>query len=400
MKIAKAALAAILSLSMLTACGADTTTFGTINGKTIPVGIYINYQYMAYNTAQNKVAEQQAEAAAAAEAAVTAVGETTAAAPALPKPGAVTLSPAESATVPFLSDVIGGVPVRDYITEEAIEDVREYAAVNQKFTELGLSYTDNEDVSVKNYIEENWDYFSEALSTIGISRASYEDVMLNSLKRQEIFMYYYGPGGEKAVSDEIIKEYLLENNARIDYIPMVLKDGEGNLLKSDGKAEQMKMAEDYVSRASAGEEFTSLLAEYNDYFAGLTPADTAAEPETDEVDPNAESQTATNETVITKDGTTPTASVVTKVFEEQTAHPGETRYFIVEDSGGEYYYVVKLSDLFSDPTFLELNREQVISTLYSEEFDETVRGWTSDQEMFINEKSIERYKVEKFENLQ
>jgi hypothetical protein len=385
-KIITKALAAILALSLLTACGADTTTFGTVNGKEIPVGIYINYQYMAYNDAVSKIAEKQAAA--------TDPAETTA--PSLPMPGVTTV------TLPFLKDSVDGIPVREYITDEAIEDVREYVAINQKFAELGLTYHDDEDLSVKNYIEQNWDYFSEMLTELGISRSSYEDVMLNSLKRQEVFMYYYGPGGEKAVADEIIKNNLLEDYARINYIPILLKDGEGNLLKSEGKAEQMKMAEEYIARAEAGENFDDLLAEYNDYYAALqaaaAPADESAE-DTDEVDPNAETQTVTNATVITKGSTMPTAEVDTKVFEEQAAHPGETRYFIVEQPDGEYYYVVKLDDLFSEPTYLEDNRETVISELYSEEFDETVRAWAAEVQVVLNEKSIARYKIEKFEKL-
>ncbi|MDR0903322.1 MAG: hypothetical protein LBM59_01665 [Ruminococcus sp.] len=391
MKIAKLSLAALLSLAMLTACGADTTTFGTVNGVEIPVGIYINYQYMAYNNALSKIAEKQAATTEAAEPA----------APSLPLPGAE----ANTVTLPFMQDSIDGIPVRDYITEEAIEDVREYTAINDKFASLGLTYQNNEDREVKNYIDQNWEYFSETLTKLGISKASYEYVMLGSLKRQEVFMYYYGPGGEKAVPDEIIKEKLLEDNARINYIPMVLKDGEGNLLKSEGKAEQMKMAEDFVARAEAGENFDSLLAEYNDYYAALqaaaTPADETETDDTatDEIDPNAETQTVTNEMVISKGDELPTAAVAARAFEEQAANPGETRYFIVEDAGGEFYYVVKLADLFSDPTYIDVNRETIISELYSTEFDETVKAWAAEQQVILNEKSIARYKVEKLEEL-
>lgn len=50
---------------------------------------------------------------------------------------------------------------------------------------------------------------------------------------------------------------------------MELKDGEGNLLKSDGKAERMAMAQEYVERYKNGEDFDSLNAEYVTYYQRL-----------------------------------------------------------------------------------------------------------------------------------
>jgi hypothetical protein len=404
LKKISSALFAVIMLFGITACGKEETTFGTIDGVTIPVGVYINYQYMAYNNANTEVSEKAAEAAALAAEAATATATT----PAGLFPVGAETTPATTVSVPLLEDSIDGVPVIDWINEQAIEDVREYQAINKKFADLGLAYTNGDDVMVKNYIEQNWIYFEEDLSKLGISRESYEDVMMNSLKRQEVFMHYYGPGGENAVSDDEIKNYLLENNARIDYIAMELKDGEGNLLKSEGKTERMSMAEEYITRATDGENFDTLLAEYNDYYTALQeaakPAEETADEATDETAETAEEtdpedEIVTNETIITKDGTFPTATVVTKVFEEQAASPGETKYFIVEDEGGEYYYVVKLLDLFEDPAYLEDNRESVISELYSETFAETVKTGTLDQEGILNEKSMARYKAKKFEEL-
>jgi hypothetical protein len=388
-KIIAALTSAVLALSM-SACGADTTTFGTINGVTIPVGVYINYQYMAYSQAKGMITDEEAAAAE------------TSAAPAVPELSAEVTS----VTLPFIQKTLEGKNVRDWITDTAIEDVQEFAAIDQKFAELGLSYGDGERESVLNYIDQNWEYFSAELTDLGISRESYEKVLLNSMKRQEVFLYYYGKGGEREVPDDVIKNYLLENNARIDYIPMELKDGEGNLLKSEGKAERMAMAEDYIARAESGEDFSTLLAEYNNYYdelkAAAAPADETAdtaEAATDELDPNAEEVVLTNDTTITKDSVSPAASVVTRAFEEQTANPGQERYFIVEDPAGEYYYVVKLFDLLADEEDFENNRETVISTLYSEEFDELVRTWLPSQEVILNDKAIERYKVEKYEEL-
>jgi hypothetical protein len=392
-KIIAAVTAAALALSM-SACGADATTFGSVNGVTIPVGVYINYQYMAYSQAQGMIADEEAAAAETA-------GETAIVAP----DGSAEVT---SVSVPFIQKTLEGKNVRDWITDTAIEDVQEFAIINQKFDELGLDFKDGERESVLNYVDQNWEYFSAELTDLGISRESYEEVLLNSMKRQEVFLYYYGKGGEREVPDDVIKNYLLENNARIDYIPMELRDGEGNLLKSEGKAERMAMAEDYIARAESGEDFGTLLVEYNNYYdelkAAAAPetaetAEATETPDTDELDPNAEETVITNDTTITKDSVTPAASVVTRAFEEQVANPGQERYFIVEDPAGEYYYVVKLFDLLADTADFENNRETVISTLYGDEFNELVRSWLPTQEVILNEKAMERYKVEKYEEM-
>jgi hypothetical protein len=385
----------------LSACGKDTTIAATIDGRQIPAGVYIYYQYQAYYEANSKVAEEAAATTTAPPAeADTPLGSLSAA----------EAAPAETVvTVPLLKNTIGGEPVTEWINDEAIASVREFIAVEEKFAELGIPYTDNNDRTAIASVEQNWESYAAELEKLGIGKSSYLAIVLNSVKRYELFKFYYGKDGPNPVSDDEIKGYLLENNARIDYIPIELKDGAGNLLKSDGKAERLTMAEDYLKRAEAGEPFDTLLTEYNDYYtalqaAALPPTDPAAEGE--ETDPAAADPAAaiatlpsSYETVISKSGTTPSASVVTRVFEEQAANPGVTKFFIVEDAGGEYYYVVELLDLFSDATYLDSSRESVISELKADEFDELITSWTADQTYALNDKAIKRYKAEKFEEL-
>jgi hypothetical protein len=428
--------AGLLSITMMFgACGQDTTIAATIDGMQIPAGIFINFQTQGYSDAMLEIQTAAEEAAAG----------TTATDPALVGPDAdpaavSSADPATPATItvtsvtkPLLEDSIDGVPVTKWINDKAIEYVREYAAVEKHFADLGLTFKNNEDASALAYFDQNWQYYEPQLKDLGISRESYEKTLVNALKREELQMYYYGKGGEFAVSDDAIKTYLRENYTRIDYIPMVLKDGEGNLLKSDGKAAQMTMAEDFVKRAEAGEDFDSLLGEYNDYYAALqkeaadalakateaaaastaengtvvtadgtdttTDSTTTADAATDEADPNAETQTVTNETVVYKDNASPSAEVVTEAFARQTANPGATEYFIVEDPGGEMYYVVKVTDLFADANYLEDNRDYATLELSKEDFDALVSEWTTTQEVVLNDKAISRYKAKKIDDL-
>ena len=191
--------------------------------------------------------------------------------------------------------------------------------------------------------------------------------------------------------------YLEENNKRINYIKMELKDGEGNLLKSEGKDEIKTMAEDYIDRIKGGEDFATVSKEYSDYYDKLVADAQAAESTDDEAsDETAETEeTASsytdNETVVTKDGSYPSEAVVTKAFESKVGD-----VFLVEED--EVYYVVTVLDLYADENYYSDNESTVRHQLKDDEFDQTVGSWTETQNVEINEAAYKRYKIEKFLN--
>lgn len=262
--------AAAAVMSSMTACGENTTWGATIDGSDIPAGIFIYYLQSAYYSAQSKLNEENS---ASGDAIASADGTTT--------------------TAAVFSSQIDGKDAKTWIYDEATKSMQEYAAIEAKFTELGLTITADEKDAAKVYCDQIWDYAGEYYTKMGISEKSYTSLYLNSQKRDKVFKTIYSEGGEYAVSDDEIKTYLDENYAMINYIAMELKDGSGNLLKSDGKAEMMSMAESYVERYKNGEDFDALNAEYTAYYDNLkaTAAEEAANAAADE----AETETSTAE---------------------------------------------------------------------------------------------------------
>ena len=262
--------AAATVMSSMTACGENTTWGATIDGSDIPAGIFIYYLQSAYYSAQSKLNEENS---ASSDAIASADGTTT--------------------TAAVFSSQIDGKDAKTWIYDEATKSMQEYAAIEAKFTELGLTITADEKDAAKVYCDQIWDYAGEYYTKMGISEKSYTSLYLNSQKRDKVFKTIYSEGGEYAVSDDEIKTYLDENYAMINYIAMELKDGSGNLLKSDGKAEMMSMAESYVERYKNGEDLDALNAEYTAYYDNLkaTAAEEAANAAADE----AETETSTAE---------------------------------------------------------------------------------------------------------
>lgn len=251
-KIAALGCAAAM-VSSLTACGEKTTWGAVIDGVQIPAGVFIYYLDTANYEAQQKLNEQTDTSADI-------------------SPEGAAAQSSETVTLPLYSSQIDGVDLKQWIYDRATELMQEYAAVEAKFDEYGLTLSDDDKQSAQVYLDQIWDYAGDYYTSMGVSENSYKSIFLNSSKKQKLFETIYSEGGERAVSDDEIKTYLDENYALINYIDVELKDGEGNLLKSDGKAERMEMLNSYIERYNNGEDFDELNAEYVTYYENLKKA--------------------------------------------------------------------------------------------------------------------------------
>lgn len=276
-KIAALGCAAAM-LGSLTACGENTTWGAVIDGEKVPAGVFIYYLETAHYEAQTRVNEEANSAAAD-----------------LSPEGAAAQS-GETVTVPLFSSQIDGIAAKEWIYNEATEYMQEYIAVENKFDEYGLTLSDEDKETAQVYLDQMWEYAGEYYTDMGISQESYKSIFLNSSKKQKLFEAIYGEGGEKAVSDDEIKAYLDENYALINYIEAELRDGEGNLLKSEGKAERMEMLNGYMERFKNGEDFDMLNAEYTAYYNELKAAAEAAAAEAAAQTDAAQTETAEVET--------------------------------------------------------------------------------------------------------
>lgn len=383
-KMSAVALCSAMALS-LGACGnniagPDTTYAAVIDGYKVPAGVFIAMQMNSYYDAAyyTEPTDKSEETTASTEAAETTASETEA-----------------TTTTAFTDKVIEDKPVREWINNEATKSMQEFVAIENKFDELGLAFEDNEKEKTKVYLDSIWEYYGSNYEDAGISEDSQLLIMLNSTKKNMIFDHYYAEGGQDEISEADIKAYLEENNKRINYIKMELKDGEGNLLKSDGKAEIKTMAEGYIDRIKGGEDFAAVSKEYSDYYDKLV-ADAAESTDDEASDDSAdteenESSYTDNETVVSKDGSSPSEAVVTKAFESKVGD-----VFLVEED--EVYYVVTVLDLYADENYYTDNESTVRHQLKDDEFDQTVDSWTEAQNVEINEAAYKRYKIEKFLN--
>jgi len=355
-KLSAVAITSAMALS-LASCGQDTTWGAKINDTELRAGIFIYYQSDALSRAYEHMIETDTD---------------------------------------VMAITIDGMSTEDWVNDQAVKGMQEYVAVEQKFDELGLKFENNEEELAKANVEQWWEYVSEYFEAIGVSQESYLDVVINGEKKAAIFDYYYGEGGEKEVAEADIKAYLNENFARIKYIDMPLKDGEGNLLKSDGKAEIKSMAEEYIERMSTTDvTFEEISKEYDEYYNGLIKAATSTETTaTEPVDDLSTTEEADDlvllGSVTSADYPIPSASVHEKVVGDAL---GVGEYLLIEED--EMYYIVYKMDLFADEEYYDYKKTDVLNELKGEEFDTAVTSWTEGQNVVVNDAAVKRYKVEK-----
>ena len=210
-KKAAAFLTAVGTAVSCAACGYNTINALTVDGMEVPAGIYIYYAYSAYNNDALPQLQKEHE----------------------------DLDTSDKNAVKALT--LDGKDVITWVQDKATEQCAEYAVIEKKFEELGLSFDDTTQSNLQMMQEYYWSNSKEMMEKNGISEASFKKIVASSYKSDEIFKYYYSIGGENGTTEDDVYDYYKENSIRAEYISMSLKDGEGNLLKSDGKKEIMDM---------------------------------------------------------------------------------------------------------------------------------------------------------------
>lgn len=257
MNVLKKCTAALLSMLMLLSffgCGERTANVMQVDGMEVRAGIYIYYSIDAYFDALKILAESE-------------------------NFNYASYKTDKELKKAIKGKMVEGLPVQEWIQNKATEYCLQYVAVEKEFERLDLTLPEDTQSEIESYYASSWAYLGDFYTDSGIGEQTVKDVLMSSEKRNAIYQAYYGEGGSEGVTDESLRTYYKENNARVEYVKIALTDGEGNLLKSDGKAEMKEMAEQYLARIKAQateeemlSEFDSVIDEYKEYATSLSNA--------------------------------------------------------------------------------------------------------------------------------
>ena len=131
-QIAAASCAIVCAVSL---CGcSDNGYIGTVNGMQIPTGIYLyNVEFTAYNNAVDKITEENGDTEGTAE-------------------------------VTVFTETIDGKPASAWVKDNALEQVKRYVAIEDLFSQYGLSLSAEDNEAINNYIvtlDEDLGYYAQ-----------------------------------------------------------------------------------------------------------------------------------------------------------------------------------------------------------------------------------------------
>ena len=352
----------------------------------------------------------------------------------------------------YFDQKVDGKAFDEYLSDYALTATKEYAAVVDKFNELGLTLSDEDIKSINDSISSTLDSQGEFYESEGISKESVKLALKGSKMREELFDHYYAEGGEEAVSDDEMVKYLDDNYLRYKSISFAKTKASTDSSSSatdsstDSAAaanEEAKAKRDEFLEKAQGvsfDDFDSIIDEYNDYVASKKAADSSSATDSDSS--AADSSTASDDTSSVSDiDTSPTASDDTSSVSDSTAESSTAasdtdsstdssssapdpyanekmmNYGTMDDSQKDttngkilkevsgmstdvatayeddnaYYILIKGDVKDRDTEYAKDNHEDLLKEMKSDEFQKKLTSWVEKLDIKVNNKAIKRY---------
>lgn len=219
-KLAAGATACLCLVSALSGCYSEDKAWSAKRGDdTAPIGVYIYYLSSAYSEALGKV---------------------------------------EDTTKSVFDQKIDDKDGTQWVKDRAVESIKLMYYVDQKFEDMGLELTTEDQTQISNLTSSVWSYSSAMFDQYGIAEKSVDKAYSQFIvKYQKIFETLYGKGGEKEVTDEDLRKYYEEKYTDFDYIlcsyTKKTDDGQSEAMTDDEKAEAKKDFDAYVTKIKDGD---------------------------------------------------------------------------------------------------------------------------------------------------
>jgi len=276
-----------------------------------------------------------------------------------------------------MDSTIDGEKAETWIRNKALEYVNQHFYIDEKFDELGLELTEEDQTTIDGNTDYMWSYYGSAYEAVGVSRESFSAVYTEySQKYSKIFNQMYGPEGEKAVSDEEITSYYEENYYSYEAIslPVTTTDDEGNSVAMEDEDKENVKAdlEDLKKQIESGEvTMEAAAATYTGSHEELT-----------------DTTIYSSNTGVIADASSVLQNAVVSLDEGETSE-------VIEDTS-YYYLIVRLpiADKTEETLADESTKSSLLSAMKSEEFSKYVEEQSASMEgITLNDSGIKSVSI-------
>lgn len=349
MKKCSRALALLFTFAMalsLVSCGGDSSYIATYKDEKIPAGVYL---YQLVNATQSAYAK------------------------------------VEDSSKDVLKQDIDGQNAAIWIEKTAQQEMKRYLAVEREFEELGLTLSSDAENAAATQANTDWTNYGEWYEKNGISKDSLMQVYRNSAKKQQVFLTYYGEGGQNAVSEEELKTYFGENFVKVKYLGVSWDTTKTGDELTAAKEEAKKTAEEYLSRAKDGESMDALIQDYSNQ----QKAANASEGDNVSIVDPAGVEEDTYATFLPKDGGTSFGEQFAARMKDMNAGDIE----VVE--GTSKYYVLAKYDVLEKEDDFASRRTSLLQKMKGDEYEEKLDEIAGGMDITLNEAAVNRYTAKK-----
>jgi len=289
----------------------------------------------------------------------------------------VTLSSDED----YYKQKIEGKDFVDYVKDTALELCKQYLALDKLLAEGKYKVSEELEKEADETASYYWNSYGlgQLYSANSISYNSYKKTVLYSLMADEYFMSIYGEGGSKAVKKEDIKKALNDN--------FVLAYALEGSITSEMKESDIKKLKDefagYKSDIESGKKtFKEIYIKYNKI----------TDEQIKDAEKKEEGVEKPKDIFASVLGGSKTSNANANFVAIKAMTKDEIK--LIEQEGQSYSLIIKL-DINEDEYYLNNLTEEILHILKDSEHTETLKKYTAELEVEVNDFAVDRFNVKK-----
>ena len=272
-----------------------------------------------------------------------------------------------------LKNTIEGQNASQCIQDKALEQLKSFYFVQQKFDEMGLALDEEDQENITNASNSMWSYYKTAFEAVGVAQSSFTRAYAEyNIKLQKVMQAMYGEGGERALTEDEMHDYYTENYIYYNYfyVPFSTTDEEGQskTMEEDEQAQVKEALREHVKSISSGDETL-------EQASAAYVAEGSSKPTLGEA------------SAINKNN-------LSEQFSEALTGLKDGESAMVDMSSGAY--VLQKMNIETDYQALindETRKEGLIAEMKGEEFTEYVKEQSASVNLDLNEKAIGSVKL-------